>query len=244
MAINHIISEAFRNIVYIDKGHKYFHLELKRKLSSVTREKAKYVPKFNRKYWLRVKAKEYGITEQELGREWDFLRYEGNTIGTLIHSYLELRTQRKFPVLDIPTDIDINRLNGSLSSAEQFIKDHDHFSPVERELVVGNHFVGGQIDYLAYAGEDLCLIDYKTDKQIRTENKWGKKLLPPFSHLDDCELRKYEIQTNFYKLIFEKETGLKIDKIIIVHISPKEYKIYNVDLWQPSPNILQLLGYK
>jgi hypothetical protein len=81
--------------------------------------------------------------------------------------------------------------------------------------------------------DGLCNIhDYKTNKEIKLQgfvNKQGKtkKLLPPLSHLDECNYNEYALQLSVYMYIILKHNyNLKPGKIVIEHI---EFEVEGMD---------------
>jgi len=54
--------------------------------------------------------------------------------------------------------------------------------------------IAGTIDLLARSRKngDILILDWKTNKSIDTENKWGKYGLDPIKHMPDMPLGHYE----------------------------------------------------
>ena len=77
------------NFLYFDEGpHKYTD-SLGNEYLSVTTNIENYCPKFDKKYWLRKKAKERGISERKLEAEWERITKEACERGTATHNGLE-----------------------------------------------------------------------------------------------------------------------------------------------------------
>lgn len=75
-------------LIFKEEGHKYndsFGNEYK----SVTTLLHSYVPKFEKFYWLRKKAKELGISEKKLAQQWQDITDEACSRGTKTHNGLE-----------------------------------------------------------------------------------------------------------------------------------------------------------
>jgi ATP-dependent exoDNAse (exonuclease V) beta subunit len=74
----------------------------------------------------------------------------------------------------------------------------------------------------------LEIWDYKTNKEIKTSNNYGNKMLHPISHLDECEMNTYSLQLGLYKHIIEKNTNLKIGNCYLIWINENidNYKVY------------------
>jgi ATP-dependent exoDNAse (exonuclease V) beta subunit len=99
------------------------------------------------------------------------------------------------------------------------------------ELVVGDdeYKIAGMVDCLFYnkKSNKLEIWDYKTNKEIKTSNNFGNKMLQPISHLDECEHNTYSLQLSLYKHIIEKNTNLEIGNcyLIWIHENNDNYKV-------------------
>lgn len=223
----------FNDTLFKEKGHKYYKKD--KELISVTSLIGKYQNPFNENYWaLWTALKESGntlkiwqfkpdvidyrpfltVTVETVKKQWALEKDIGLTCGTAVHNYLEGLWNSK--VLDIQCKYD--RYTILKKQAEAFYVDFkDRYTPVKMEFVISNEFLAGQMDGLFYdnLNKGYVLFDYKTDKEIKFENKY-QKLLKPFDKLDDCNFNKYSIQTSLYKRIFEEETGQPIIDVKII----------------------------
>lgn len=102
----------------------------------------------------------------------------------------------------------------------------------------------GQADRVNVINRMVSVIDYKTSKEIKKESykHWDgakDKMLPPLSHLDDCNFNHYSLQMSFYLYMILKhnpdlklsEKPLTIHHIIFEIIGEDKYKnpIYALD---------------
>lgn len=82
----------------------------------------------------------------------------------------------------------------------------------------------GQSDLVEVVNGKVNIIDYKTNKEIKTESfvNWegiSEKLLLPVNHLDDCNFNHYALQLSIYMYIILKHNPkLKPGRIFIHHI--------------------------
>jgi hypothetical protein len=82
----------------------------------------------------------------------------------------------------------------------------------------------GQSDLVEVVNGKVNIIDYKTNKEIKTESfvNWegiSEKLSPPVNHLDDCNFNHYALQLSIYMYIILKHNPkLKPGRIFIHHI--------------------------
>lgn len=75
-------------LIFKENGHKYndtFDNEYK----STTTLLHEYAPKFDKNYWLKKKAKELGISEKRLAKQWQDITDEACARGTKTHNGLE-----------------------------------------------------------------------------------------------------------------------------------------------------------
>jgi hypothetical protein len=83
----------------------------------------------------------------------------------------------------------------------------------------------GQSDLVEVVNGKVNIIDYKTNKEIKTEafTNWEgvtEKMLDPVSHLDDCNFNHYALQLSIYMYIILKHNPkLKPGRIFIHHIT-------------------------
>lgn len=75
-------------LIFKEDGHKYTDT-LNNEYLSTTTFLHEYLPKFDKNYWLRKKAKELGISEKKLAKQWDAIRDEACDRGTKTHNGLE-----------------------------------------------------------------------------------------------------------------------------------------------------------
>lgn len=227
-----VISETFNDIQFTPEYHTY---RLKgRRLTAVTQFTAQFTPEFDRDYWSAKKAEERGIPQAEILAEWAAKGQASREKGTAIHEHIAaVLNDTEWPLQpdpflalnesDFPPECGaFNLLWGARLSA---------LAQVYRtEWVIGDEEMGlaGTVDtVLAYPKTGLYhVFDWKSNERFTTHNAWGKKLLPPFGDLDDCDLTKYSLQVSTYKLILRRNTGLTLGDSYIVHLTPTNYKIH------------------
>ena len=76
-------------LYFKEEGHKYTDSNGNSYTSVTTLIHDNYVPKFNKKYWLHKKAKELGISEKQLEKQWQDITDEACARGTVTHNGLE-----------------------------------------------------------------------------------------------------------------------------------------------------------
>jgi len=229
--LNIKLHKAFGHIGYVDAPHKYYDLNTRKQLISVTTLIGKYKQKFNSDYWSKKKAKDYGTTPEKVLNYWDKLRILGTTRGSILHDYLENRCYNKIfeidydmylPYLDTSEFIQFHKKQSKLiTMADNYIKDHSHIIPIKPELIVGNKKVAGQVDFFGYNIDtnNYTLVDFKTDKKIDYTNKY-QSFKSFLSHLEECEINKYSLQIKTYE---------KLLNSVVEHIEEKYIVWFNAD---------------
>ena len=86
----------------------------------------------------------------------------------------------------------------------------------------------GQADLVSIVNNQIHILDYKTNKEIKEKGfkNWEgivSKMYNPVSHLDDCNIKHYNLQLSLYAYIIKKHNPkLKIGKLQIQHVSFKK----------------------
>lgn len=231
------IFTKFNDIKFIDKSHQYFLN--KRLLTSVTTWIHKFQEPFDEDYWSLRKAEELGISQAEMKAEWDAINLKSQIKGTCIHNYIENLFNNK--IFDFPSSSELPK-NIHEEVHEEFIKIRqfiDNFYvdtkgkliPIKNEYVMYDPELGiaGMTDMLFYnvRYDYFQIFDWKTNKRLRTESEFGKKLKGPLSHLDDCEMEIYSLQLSTYRYIIERNIPIKLGPGYIVwfHEKNSNYKL-------------------
>jgi hypothetical protein len=172
------------------------------------------------------------MTPEEIIKLWESENKRAVNLGSWYHD------QREKDVLACNT---ITRRGVELQIIDPLMEGNVKIAPVQ-QLVQGlypEHFVYlksvgicGQGDRVEVIGDVIDLYDYKTNKEIKKEgfiNKAGKskKMLPPLSHLDDCNYNDYALQLSAYMYIMLKHNfNFKPGKMQLDHV---EFEIDTVD---------------
>ena len=174
------------------------------------------------------KSKWYGMDPAEIQAVWASDSTRAIDLGNWYHN------QREADITAIGT---IEK-NGVTVPVFKPIYDGDIKLSPHQQLVEGiypEHFVYlesigvcGQSDRVEVVNGIVDIIDYKTNKEIKKEGfkNWegvSEKLLPPLSHLDDCNYNHYSLQLSLYMYIILKHNpNLRPGKLILHHITFKE----------------------
>ena len=217
---------------------------------SVTQFIERFVEPFDEAKWLPKKAKERGITPEELKLEWTRKSLISTTTGTLFHKFMEESLSGKTFQPDyskMSNDITCevqNRYSKLIELATNFLLDTKHkLTPVKSEFIVGyEDKIAGQIDELFYNNTtgNFDIYDWKTNKAINCWNTWHKCLLKPFGNLDDCELNIYSLQLSTYKALLKKQ-NIHVDKLNIVWFNENNKSYQVMPCKDVSDNIANIL---
>ena len=245
----------FNNIKFHDKEHKYYIND--KQMTSVTKIIGNFKQPFDSDYWANKKATERGILKEEILKEWkykaDFATQKGSAFHAFAESYL---FNKIFPFPEEEMTQVLGGVENMLECREALNKiiklfkkfynnSYGKLIPVRAELVVGDEELGlcGMIDQLFWNEKSgkLEIWDWKTNKQIKENNKW-QQFNHPIDHLDVCELNTYSLQLSAYKYIVEKNTTLKLGDSYIVWVNEnnEDYKIFKCNNFEDEViNILK-----
>ena len=181
------------NFLYFQEdGHKYTD-SLGNEYTSVTTLIQDYCPKFDRDYWLHKKARERGISEKELAKEWENITKEACERGTKTHNGLEdgikgssmfkdaiqylnqVESGRCITVADIPNliprPLDLDKFKEATNykykeiyEVFEFYINKGYTIYSEIGTFLPNYLVSGTIDVLAIRPDRFVILDWKTNK--------------------------------------------------------------------------------
>lgn len=167
-------------------------------------------------------------TTQEVLARWERKRDIASTVGTAYHSIREndnhdipnfynIDCKVEFcPVIDdYKWSIPISKLDNNTEYRELMIYDMDYM-------------ICGQADKVIVVNNKINIWDYKTDAKIDFKafsSQWvdPAMLLPPISHLEECNANIYSIKMSMYMFLLCKANRglLKPGDIILEHIHLK-----------------------
>lgn len=214
----------FAEIVFNKEEHTYTLNG--RALPSVTGLLKQVKPPFEREYWAERKAAERGVPAEAVLAEWEEAGRRSMAYGREVHAYIE---QMLLGVAD-PGDPFL-RLTERLPEMESFERFWGvmagEMTVQHVEWVIGDAELGvaGTTDAVLFSPETgrYHLWDWKTGGKFNTHNRFGRKLLPPFEYLDDCELSVYSLQLSAYRLVVERNTDLAVGDGYILHLGKDGY---------------------
>ena len=224
------------SIIFNADDHSYKSIDAEENISwiSVTTIIGKFKNPFNaekvaKKVSKSKKSKWYGISPKEIQKIWNNESVRAMTLGTFYHDQREK---------DICSFSSIEREGFTIpvfapKGEEEGIKiaPHQKVDPgvyPEHMVYLKSAGICGQADLVEVVEGKVNIIDYKTNKEIKTESfkNWegkSERMSPPLSHLDDCNFNHYALQLSIYMYIIIKHNPkLKPGKIHIHHVKFEE----------------------
>lgn len=170
------------------------------------------------------KSKWHGMTPSDIKEAWRSEANRATSLGTWYHNcrekdICEVETMERHGVV-IPVVKPVE-IDGVKISPDQKLKDGIY---PEHLVYLKSAGLCGQSDLVEVVNGYVHITDYKTNKEIKLEGytNWEgitQKMLPPVSHLDDCNLNHYTLQLSMYLYIILKHNPqLRPGKITIHHI--------------------------
>tara|TARA_R100001015_G_C4607240_1_gene162345 strand:- start:256 stop:1089 length:834 start_codon:yes stop_codon:yes gene_type:complete len=222
-------------VIFKSDGHIYETLNenLEKdqiKWTSVTSFVGMFKPKFDaekqaKKSSKNKRSKWYGMTPKEILAAWDGESQRAIGLGNWYHDEREKRLLEFKTIERDGTEVPIIKpivdQNGIKIAPEQKLS----------EGVYPEHFVYlksaglcGQADLVSIVNGKINILDYKTNKEIKEKGftNWEgitSKMYNPVSHLDDCNIKHYNLQLSLYAYIIKKHNPkLKIGNLEIQHV--------------------------
>lgn len=200
------MKDIYKNInLYFDEGpHKYTDSNGNEYISTTTLI-GQYAPKFDVKFWAHKKAKEQGVSEQEILRQWDKIKNEACDRGTNTHNSIEnaIKDVSKFkeaikyleqiesgrcvtvadiPYLDVkPLDIDkfkeaTHNKYDKIYDVFKFYIDKGYTIYSEIGVFDPTLLISGTIDILCIKNDNFVILDWKTNRDgLKFESGYFKK---------------------------------------------------------------------
>jgi len=219
------------SVIFKASNHKYESLDPNERIewTSVTSFVSLFKQKFDPvaqsiKSSQNKKSKWYGIPPEEIQKHWAAEGERAMSAGTFYHD------QRESDITELET---INRQGVAIPVIKPIFMDGVKHAPIQRltEGIYPEHFaylksagLCGQSDRVEVVKGVVDIIDYKTNKEIKTSSfkNWegvSQKMLGPCSHLDDCNFNHYALQLSAYMYMILKHNPLyKPGKLVLHHV--------------------------
>lgn len=179
-------------LFFEEEAHKYTDT-LGNTYTSCTTLLHGYAPEFDKAYWLRKKAKETGLSEADIAKNWKDITDESCARGTKTHNYLEdgvkevskfkkavqyltdIKSGRMITVADIPylnvKPLDIPKFIEAtenrypeIYNVFKYYTDNGYKIFGEIGVYLIDYLISGTIDVLCIRDDQFVILDYKTNK--------------------------------------------------------------------------------
>ena len=175
------------------------------------------------------RSKWFGVEPETILKIWDDESQRAMSLGTFYHNQREadlcsLASIEKDGVT-VPIFSPNVEPNGIKVAPNQKLESGVY---PEHMVYLKSAGICGQSDLVEVVNNRIYIIDYKTNKEIKTESfvNWegiSDKLSFPLLHLDDCNFNHYALQLSIYMYIILKHNPKLIPgKMFIQHISFEE----------------------
>lgn len=168
-------------------------------------------------------SKYFGITREEIKKQWDDKRDAASTAGTRMH----LDIEHFYNALHAGGMEDADGWDANASSEWNYFQSYQckigHKMTAHRtEWLIFDEDVkiAGSVD-MVYKKQDgtYAIYDWKRAAKIEYENRW-QTMLPPLQHLPDTNYWHYSLQLNVYRTILEKQYDITVSELALVVLHP------------------------
>lgn len=158
-----------------------------------------------------ISENDFNKAQQDILDQWDEENKKSCDRGTKIHAALENSFYNN------PKNISLQKFGiGGKFECRKDYSDLDLEYGVYPEYLVSIESNGGvlrlagQVDLIVKSGNELCIIDHKTNKKIdqkggfNVATKSTAKMKYPLNHLDDCNYSHYSLQLSTYAWMLQQ----------------------------------------
>lgn len=185
-----------------------------------------------------ISKEEFNKLQQDILDEWQKKNKESCERGTLIHAQLENNYYKN------PKNISLKKygIGGKFECKKGYVPLDMNCGVYPEYLIYrksndGILKIAGQIDLLVKNGNDIYIIDYKTNNSIDmksgfdTKTKKNATMKYPLNNLQDCNYYHYTLQLSTYAWMVQKlNPEFNIKGLILVHYDHEGNVVqYNID---------------
>lgn len=151
------------------------------------------------------KARERGVSPDQIRFEWKQKGVEATEMGTRVHETCEDILHGRQQFRNQPQSPHERNLMSSGWRACQFILKNYEIVGIEQMVGDVELAIAGTMDLIAKRKSDgrWTIFDWKTNAKIDFENRWGGRMLHEIAHLHDCSAVHYGLQLNLYEYIMK-----------------------------------------
>ena len=186
--------------------------------------------------------------KQKVLKEWDENRDSACDLGTEVHRYAECKLE------EIPFDMEwsAERQTKMGKVLDKFIPQMlEQYEYVESEKIIfcPKIRLAGTVDLIMRNRKNgkPCIFDWKTNKEIRQKDSYGKTGLLFLEHLPNCNYFQYALQLSVYKKILHDEGygDFSDCELGLFHINTRKVQGYQLpsmdweveEIWKYTKNL-------
>lgn len=208
------------DFIFNERYHKYTYKGVQ--YISVTTLLNKFKRPFDSDFWSKKKADERGVTQDVILKEWKESNNHSKSLGTNVHEYIEYFFNKEWH--DLPPDMEqVNRINkfNKIYREKLYLLEPLLF---EKKIFSKKYKIAGTIDALFTYKNKLYIFDWKTNKELNTDDSpkghYGK-MLAPFNDYYDNQHNEYSIQLSLYAEIL-KEWDIDVAGCYLCYLPPND----------------------
>lgn len=183
--------------------------------------------KVSKKVSKNKKSKWYGVEPELIKEIWNNEGKRATDLGTFYHNQREAdlcsfaSIEREGVTVPVFKPLEVSDTGTKIAPSQKL---EPGVYP-EHMVYLRSKGICGQSDLVEVVNGKVNIIDYKTNKEIKTKSyvNWegiSEKMSAPVSNLDDCNFNHYALQLSIYMYIILKHNPkLKPGKIFIHHIT-------------------------
>ena len=208
-----------RSITFEEESHSYIddRGEFYRSFTTLIHD---YFPQFDAAGTAARIARKRGKSAEELVREWNENSENACRYGTRVHENCEFR-MKGMPQPNQPENEQEEAVFAYAEQVVDYLKERYSFIAAEKILFSPRCLVAGTVDLMMSEGNTLWIIDYKTNKKIKT-NGFGMGF-HPLEHLVNCNFEHYSMQLSLAEVVAKTERYIPINTVCrraLVHFPP------------------------
>ena len=223
---------------------KYYDEETGQEYMSATTLKKKFFPPFRRDEISAQKAKEEGVSQEEILRRWDEKRDWGTSVHAMLEAYLVEGKE--------PETVQMTHIWKNLLAAWPLLNGHKKARIITEQIIACPILgIAGTADIIVVAKTPdanglvkFGIADLKTDKVIyytamQSAKGDEQKMYWPFDQFDNCNYNQYIFQTLLYGYMAEingstlsGEEPLAFGSAIMLHVCPETLAARKTYLWK------------
>ncbi len=219
----------------------------KRGLFSTTTYNKSHFPVFDTKKAIQLgrngrnKEKYIGRTDEEITKEWDDIKTLASSLGTIMHENIERFGNGQFKLVDKTTK--------EWSLFDAFYNDHIEGKLTawcaEKRIFDSFLRICGSVDmlYINDQGE-IEMYDWKRSKCIERTNKYQSGCSVITEDLDDCNYEHYSMQMIIYKIILERNYGVKVKAMYLLILHPNQDQYLRIPVKSSIKKELLITGFR